>query len=262
MLKRNWDGAGFWAALSHCMAARGAQAKDVSKATGVSVSTLSRMKNNGRKPDAASLAALSAWSGLNAAQFVLQEPPEPPLPRFSPDALASSIREMVKADIQGDGERYTLHETAMRQQLYALERELGHKPLREVRFGSTVPHGVWGQDVGQSNCDGVAESPIEGRNGNADWTKAGTGANSPTSPGLISRKASTGSAGSNPAAVAPPPADPHDHHDLCPCVDPDAIRPKCDCATLDAAGIKRAYAPGVSASGAQTFSRQTPMEGP
>ena len=37
--------------------------------TGVSASTLTRMAQ-GRKPDAASLAALSAWAGLNPSDFV------------------------------------------------------------------------------------------------------------------------------------------------------------------------------------------------
>lgn len=126
MNKKEFDADGFWAGLSRCVAARGVTWRAVSKATGVSSSTLSRMKT-GRRPDAASLAALSAWSGLNAAQFIIIEPVEPP-PRFSADAFASAIREMVKADIQGDGERYTMHETAMRNQLYALERALKERP--------------------------------------------------------------------------------------------------------------------------------------
>lgn len=67
---------------------------------------------------------------------------------------------------------------------------------------STQPKGASAQ--GQCLRDGVAESVLGTRNGNADWTKAGTGVNSPTSPGLISRKAYTGSVGSNPTAVAPP----------------------------------------------------------
>lgn len=133
MSKKNWDSDGFWAGLSRCIEARGVQLKDVSKATGVSLSTLSRMKTEGRHPDVASLAALSAWSGLNPAQFVMAEPPAPVV-RFSPDALASSIREMVKADIQGDGERYTLHETAMREQLHALDGAI-KAAGREVRYG-------------------------------------------------------------------------------------------------------------------------------
>lgn len=133
MDKKNWDAAGFWAALSRCMDARGKQAKDVCRDTGVSASTLSRMKTDGRKPDAASLAALSNWSGLNPADFIQQEPPQPVI-SFGADALASAIREMVKADIDGDGERYSMHETAMRQQLEALERELRRPRIGEVRF--------------------------------------------------------------------------------------------------------------------------------
>lgn len=133
MSKKNWDGASFWTGLSRVIEVRGAQLKDVSDATGVSLSTLSRMKNEGRNPDAASLAALSAWSGLNPAQFMREEPTPPPL-RFGADALASAIREMVKADIQGDGELYTLHETAMREQLYALERQLREARNGTVRF--------------------------------------------------------------------------------------------------------------------------------
>lgn len=35
-----------------------------------------------------------------------------------------------------------------------------------------------------------------------------------------------------------------EHHDLCPCVDPDAINPTCDCVALDVAGVKRGRALG------------------
>lgn len=76
---------------------------------------------SGRCPDAASLAALAAWAGINPANY--REKPPPPT-RFTAEALASAIREMVKADIQGDGQRYTMHETAMRDQLHALERAI------------------------------------------------------------------------------------------------------------------------------------------
>lgn len=87
--------------------------------------------------------------------------------------------------------------------LVAFAREVA---LHCVAALSAAP-GVQAPDEGQSNCDGVAESSSKERNGNADWTKAGTGVNSPTSPGLISRKAYTGSVGSNPTAVAPPTVD-------------------------------------------------------
>ncbi|HEY0842088.1 helix-turn-helix domain-containing protein [Methylotenera sp.] len=43
--------------------------KDVATATAVGTSTLARM-SQGKRPDADSLASLSAWSGLNPANFV------------------------------------------------------------------------------------------------------------------------------------------------------------------------------------------------
>lgn len=80
-----FDADGFYAALDKCRMIRGAQWKDISKATGVSRTTLSRMKS-GRRPDAASLAALSAWAGLNPANF-LPEPVRRPDPAGFADIL-------------------------------------------------------------------------------------------------------------------------------------------------------------------------------
>lgn len=116
-----FDVIGFRAAVDRSRAARGLLWKHIAQQTGVSAATLSRMQD-GRRPDAASLAALCAWAGIDPTNYRNPPPPPPPLPRFSADALASAIREMVKADIQGDGERYTAHETAMREQLGLLER--------------------------------------------------------------------------------------------------------------------------------------------
>lgn len=65
----DFDVAGFSAALRRAATARGADMKTVSAATGVSETTLSRMHNHGRAPDAASLAALSAWAGINPARY-------------------------------------------------------------------------------------------------------------------------------------------------------------------------------------------------
>ena len=69
MTKKNFDADGFYRALSRGVEARGVTWKQVSDATGVSSSTLSRMAD-GRRPDAASLAVLSAWAGLNPAEYV------------------------------------------------------------------------------------------------------------------------------------------------------------------------------------------------
>ena len=58
----------FYRALAATVAARGVSWKAVSDETGVSQSTLSRMAS-GRQPDAASLTAIAAWSGLNPVDF-------------------------------------------------------------------------------------------------------------------------------------------------------------------------------------------------
>ena len=66
---KGFDGEAYYAALARTVDAREFTWKQVSQATGVSQSTLTRM-SQGKRPDAASLAALSAWSGLNPADYV------------------------------------------------------------------------------------------------------------------------------------------------------------------------------------------------
>lgn len=66
---KGFDGQAFYRALAKAVEERELNWKQVSKNTGVSASTLTRMAQ-GKKPDASSLAALSAWSGLNPANFV------------------------------------------------------------------------------------------------------------------------------------------------------------------------------------------------
>src|SRR5262245_52656298 len=63
-----FDSEGFFKALESTVLSRGLRWKDVSQQTGIGVSTLSRMAQ-GRGPDASSLAILSAWAGLNPADF-------------------------------------------------------------------------------------------------------------------------------------------------------------------------------------------------
>lgn len=65
----SFDGSAFHAALDSERAARRLTWKDVAKEAGVSASTLTRM-SQGRRPDVDGLAALLAWSGLNAAAFI------------------------------------------------------------------------------------------------------------------------------------------------------------------------------------------------
>ena len=59
----------FYRALNTTVQIRSTNWKEVSNQTGVSQTTLSRM-SKGRQPDAASLTALSAWSGLNPTDFI------------------------------------------------------------------------------------------------------------------------------------------------------------------------------------------------
>src|SRR5271157_1632342 len=66
---KGFNGDAFYRALETTVTARSKNWKQVAAETGVSASTLTRMAQ-GRRPDAASLAALSAWAGLNPSDFV------------------------------------------------------------------------------------------------------------------------------------------------------------------------------------------------
>lgn len=68
-----FDAAGFMAAVRSAAHRRNASMKDVSEATGVSETTLSRMNAGNRMCDAASVAVLSAWAGINPARFVSRQ---------------------------------------------------------------------------------------------------------------------------------------------------------------------------------------------
>jgi transcriptional regulator with XRE-family HTH domain len=88
---KNFDADGFYAALADTVEARKVKWKDVSRRTGVSATTLTRMAQ-GRKPDAASQAALAAWAGLNPADFVTS-----PGKRASQEPLAAALT-LLRAD--------------------------------------------------------------------------------------------------------------------------------------------------------------------
>jgi transcriptional regulator with XRE-family HTH domain len=98
MENKGFDGVGYYRALEATVAARGVTWKQVAVDTGVSASTLTRMAQ-GRKPDAASLAALSAWAGLNPVDFVnaayKAERPEPMA------QISQLLRSDPKLDQQG-----------------------------------------------------------------------------------------------------------------------------------------------------------------
>ena len=103
--RTQFDFPAFYAALGATVKARDTTWKAVSEQTGVSQTTLSRM-SNGRQPDAASLTALSAWSGLDPVDFTsapkrAREPialvskllrEDPNLDRAGADALETIIK--------------------------------------------------------------------------------------------------------------------------------------------------------------------------
>jgi transcriptional regulator with XRE-family HTH domain len=66
---KGFDAEAFYIALAKVVQARNVRWRQVARETGVAPSTLTRM-GQGRRPDAASLAVLSAWAGINPADFV------------------------------------------------------------------------------------------------------------------------------------------------------------------------------------------------
>ena len=109
---KGFNGDAFYRALESTVITRSKSWKQVSAETGVSTSTLTRMAQ-GRRPDAASMAALSAWAGINPSDFVdapyKSQHPEPmaqisTLLRSDP-RLDSHAAEAVEAIVRAAYER-------------------------------------------------------------------------------------------------------------------------------------------------------------
>lgn len=83
MKKGTFDAGAFFSALDAQRAAHRLTWKEVAAQSGVSASTLTRMAQ-GRRPDIDSLAALAAWSGLNADDFIRVRETD----KIQPEALA------------------------------------------------------------------------------------------------------------------------------------------------------------------------------
>jgi transcriptional regulator with XRE-family HTH domain len=94
---KGFNGEAFYRALESTVRARSKNWKQVAEETGVSASTLARMAH-GRKPDAASLAALSAWAGLNPSDFV-----DAPYKIGRPEPMAQ-ISSLLRSDPNLDAE--------------------------------------------------------------------------------------------------------------------------------------------------------------
>lgn len=88
---KGFDAGAYYRALLAMVEARSKNWKQVAAETGVSASTLTRMAQ-GRQPDAASLAALSAWAGLNPSDFV-----RAPYKAMTPEPMAQ-ISSLLRSD--------------------------------------------------------------------------------------------------------------------------------------------------------------------
>ncbi len=109
MIKKGWfDAEAFYEALDAVRQARRRNWKQVAAESGVSASTLTRMAQ-GKRPDVDGLAALCAWSGLDADNYVRTDHARPdpePLAMIStylrsdrnltPEA-AQALDELIKA---------------------------------------------------------------------------------------------------------------------------------------------------------------------
>ena len=109
MDKKGWfDASAFYEALDAQRQSRQLTWKQVAQQSGVSASTLTRMAQ-GKRPDVDGLAALAAWSGLTADDFIRSDEvrPEPdPLAKIStylrsdrnltPEA-ATALDQLIKA---------------------------------------------------------------------------------------------------------------------------------------------------------------------
>ncbi|MBI4291295.1 MAG: helix-turn-helix transcriptional regulator [Betaproteobacteria bacterium] len=88
---KGFDFPAFYRALQATVESKGVSWKQLAQHTGVSPTTLARMAS-GRKPDAASIAALCAWAGLNLSDFVHSE-----LPKRKPETVAV-LAQALRAD--------------------------------------------------------------------------------------------------------------------------------------------------------------------
>jgi transcriptional regulator with XRE-family HTH domain len=92
-MRDDFDTEAFYAALDSQREAKSMTWKDVGAETGVNPSTLTRMAQ-GKCPDAKGLAALLAWSGLGASDFMRGRPGGR---RREPETLAK-ITAVLRAD--------------------------------------------------------------------------------------------------------------------------------------------------------------------
>lgn len=88
MKKGHFDASAFFSALDAQRIAKKMNWKEVAANSGVSASSLTRMAQ-GKRPDVDSLAALIAWSGLNADDYIRDKEGQTGVGQ--PEALASIV---------------------------------------------------------------------------------------------------------------------------------------------------------------------------
>jgi transcriptional regulator with XRE-family HTH domain len=116
-MKKGWfDAEVFYAALDSVRQARKLTWKQVAGESGVSASTLTRMAQ-GRRPDVDGLAALVAWSGLDADDYVRADDDRP-----APEPLA-----MISTLLRGDRNLSPEAATALDELIKATYERLRHK---------------------------------------------------------------------------------------------------------------------------------------
>jgi transcriptional regulator with XRE-family HTH domain len=97
-MRGNFDAEAFYAALDNQRRALAMTWKDVAAESGVSASTLTRMAQ-GKRPDVDGLAALLAWSGLRAEDFIRktdEEGEKKPEPLAQISAVLRADRNLTK----------------------------------------------------------------------------------------------------------------------------------------------------------------------
>lgn len=104
-----FDASAFYSALDAERYSRGMNWKQVAAETEVSASTLTRM-GQGRRPDIDSLAALCAWSGLDADEFIRVEGQE----RKGDAEPLAKISALLRSDPRLQSEGATIIEQVIR----------------------------------------------------------------------------------------------------------------------------------------------------
>ncbi len=123
--RASFDSPAFYAALDAERADRKITWKDVAAQAGISASTLTRM-SQGRRPDVDGLAALLAWSGLEASAFI----------RAPGDATPSTLTR-ISSELRGDPRLSAASAAALEDIVRAAYGQLAARDERERSSTST-----------------------------------------------------------------------------------------------------------------------------